>query len=129
MKPSASVDEGADDFVEVRLAADTDLADGSMMSFMAPGLEPIAVYRVSGTLYATQDRCTHAHASLTRGHLDDHRVTCPVHGATFCIVTGQALCFPATESLRLFRVWVRDGVIYGDLRNAARLAGEMESAG
>jgi nitrite reductase/ring-hydroxylating ferredoxin subunit len=121
MKPSTIVDEDADDFAQIRLAVDADLAEGSMISYKPPGLEPIAVYRVLGTLYATQDRCTHAQASLTRGHLEDHRITCPVHGATFCIMTGQALCFPATEPLRLFRVWVRKGIIYGDLSDAARL--------
>ena len=127
MRPSTAEDEDAGDLGQIRLAAESDLADGSMMAVKPPGLERIAIYRLAGRLYATQDSCTHSNASLAQGYLEDHRVICAAHGGEFCIRTGAALCFPATEPLRCFRVWVRDAVIYGDLTGAVRQADGAES--
>lgn len=122
MKPSTTDEQGTRDLGQIPLAAEGDLADGAMMAVKPPGLERINLYRLDGRVYATQDSCTHSNASLAEGLLDGHRVICAAHGAEFCIKTGEALCFPATEPLRQFRVWVHDGIIYGDLTEAVRQA-------
>lgn len=106
------------DLACVPLLAAADLPDGTMMAVKLRGLEPIALYRVGGAVHATQDTCTHAQASLTEGELEGQSVWCPVHSAQFCIRTGEALRFPATEPLRVFRVWIQDGRICADLREA-----------
>jgi nitrite reductase/ring-hydroxylating ferredoxin subunit len=108
------------DLRAVRLLAAAELSEGTMRAVRVAGIEPIALYRVNDTVRATQDTCTHAQASLTEGELDGEQVWCPVHAAAFCLRTGAALRFPATEPLRVFPVWIDDGYICVDLRAARR---------
>jgi nitrite reductase/ring-hydroxylating ferredoxin subunit len=70
----------------------------------------VAVYNVDGTLYATQDECTHADGPLSDGHLDGPMVVCPWHDSCFDVATGEVLKGPATEPLRVYRVIV-DGEV------------------
>jgi nitrite reductase/ring-hydroxylating ferredoxin subunit len=102
----------------VRLLDADELPDDGMKAVKPDGLEPVAVFRVAGEFYATQDTCSHAQASLSAGFLDSDRVGCPVHTGEFCIRTGKALCFPATVDLRTFKVWREGGEIFADLSNA-----------
>jgi nitrite reductase/ring-hydroxylating ferredoxin subunit len=96
-----------DEWVEVGPIAD--LAPGEMMRVdIEP---PIAIYNIKGKLYATADTCTHEVAPLTEGFLDDDVVECAFHFAKFCVRTGEALTFPATEPLDRYDVDVRDGMI------------------
>lgn len=77
---------------------------------MVLGIEPpIAVFRVGGDLLATSDTCTHAASSLADGYIDDDVVECLLHGAKFCLRTGAALSFPATQPLRCYPVRAVDG--------------------
>ena len=115
----------SEDLQTVRLLAASDLGEGSMRAVRISGIEPIALYCVNGAVHATQDTCTHAQASLTEGELDGEQVWCPVHAATFCVRTGRALRFPATEPLRVFPVWVDEGYICADLRTARRCEEEQ----
>jgi len=79
------------------------------------GGPPLAVYNVDGRFHATDDTCTHARASLTDGDLDGDEVICPVHMGTFCVRTGEALSFPASQPLRTYPVSVEDGVVWAAL--------------
>lgn len=108
----------------VCLLQDAQLHEGCMTSISVPGVEAIALYRVAGQVYATQDTCTHAQASLSEGELEGDQVWCPVHAASFCVRTGAALRFPAAEPLRTFRAWVEGGAIYADLTSARRQTDE-----
>ena len=56
--------------------------------------EDILLSNVNGTIYATQNRCGHQNASLARGTLSGHVVTCPLHAATFDVRTGKNLTGP-----------------------------------
>jgi nitrite reductase/ring-hydroxylating ferredoxin subunit len=78
------------------------------------GQSALALYRVGGEFFATDDRCTHQEASLSDGYLQDRTIECPRHQGVFDIVTGKALSAPATESLRTYpvrveneRVWIQ----------------------
>jgi nitrite reductase/ring-hydroxylating ferredoxin subunit len=82
------------------------------------GLEPIAVFRVGGAFYVTQDTCSHASAALTRGWVEGFEICCPVHEGRFDMRTGAALCFPASEPIKTFPSQVRDGEIWADLSQA-----------
>jgi nitrite reductase/ring-hydroxylating ferredoxin subunit len=104
----------------VVLCAAGALLPGEMMAIELEGLERIALYRVGGAYYASQDTCTHAQASLTEGWLEGDRVGCPAHAAEFCVRTGRALCFPADRPLRVFPVWLEDGAVLADLSGAER---------
>ncbi|MGH8610107.1 MAG: ferredoxin, partial [Gammaproteobacteria bacterium] len=39
-------------------------------------------------------------------------ITCPRHGARFCIKTGEALSPPAYEAVTTFPVRVEDGMVF-----------------
>ncbi len=69
----------------------------------------VAVYNVDGKFYATSDICTHAHAHLSDGYIEDDIVECPLHQGRFHIPTGKAISAPVTEDVRTFPVRVEDG--------------------
>jgi nitrite reductase/ring-hydroxylating ferredoxin subunit len=56
--------------------------------------EVILLSNVNGTIYATQNRCGHQNASLAKGTLNGHVVSCPLHAATFDVRTGKNLTGP-----------------------------------
>jgi 3-phenylpropionate/trans-cinnamate dioxygenase ferredoxin component len=64
----------------------------------------VRVARVGGTLYAFEDRCTHDDSPFDDASIEDSEITCPRHGARFCLRTGEALSPPAYEPLRIFEV-------------------------
>lgn len=68
----------------------------------------VAVYNVEGTLYATQDACTHTGGPLSEGKLDETIVICPWHASCFDVTTGEVLMGPAKKALQTYRV-VTDG--------------------
>src|SRR5947209_20528287 len=76
------------------------------------GGEIIALYNVDGTIYATDDTCSHAQASLSDGWLEDNEITCPLHGAVFDVTTGQPMCLPATKPVRTYTVRLEGEDIY-----------------
>ena len=75
------------------------------------GKTDIAIYRLEGTLYATDDICTHAYASMSDGFIEDGQIECPLHGACFDIKTGKALTAPASIDLKTFPVKVEGGKV------------------
>ncbi len=83
--------------------------DGTFRTFL--GDEPVCLYNLGGTIYATQDTCTHAQASLADGFVDGENIECPLHQALFHIPTGRAVGAPATVDLRLFKVKVERGAV------------------
>jgi 3-phenylpropionate/trans-cinnamate dioxygenase ferredoxin subunit len=74
----------------------------------------VALFNVDGCLYALEDRCPHAGASLAMGRLDGTRVTCRAHGLSFDLGTG---CMRGDDGLRArtYSVRVREGRIEVDL--------------
>jgi nitrite reductase/ring-hydroxylating ferredoxin subunit len=54
----------------------------------------ILLSNVDGKIYATSNRCGHQNASLSKGSLNGHVVTCPLHSATFDVKTGKNLTGP-----------------------------------
>ena len=83
---------------------------GSMVGVDVGDLR-LAIYNVTGEVYATQNVCTHAFAILSDGWLDGCTVECPLHGGRFDVTTGRALGDPAEEHLRVYTVRVVDGEI------------------
>ena len=62
----------------------------------------VRVVRVNGNLYAFEDRCTHDDAPFDDAPIEGSEITCPRHGARFCLRTGEVLSPPAYEPLRIF---------------------------
>ncbi len=87
-----------------------DLPDGE--AFRIDTEPPIAVFHSDGELFALDDTCTHQDASLSDGWIEDCRVECPLHAASFDLRTGEPTCLPARRRVRTHRVAVIDGIIH-----------------
>ena len=72
----------------------------------------VALYRTAGTVYATDDTCSHAAASLCEGNYHGYVVTCPRHGGPFDIRTGRAVKMPAIAPIEVFPVRVDGGDVF-----------------
>jgi 3-phenylpropionate/trans-cinnamate dioxygenase ferredoxin subunit len=75
---------------------------------------PICLISVDGTVHAIHDVCSHALESLSGGWVDADRIECPRHGATFSVITGEALSPPASAPVPTFAVAVHDGRVLVD---------------
>ena len=71
----------------------------------------IAVFNVDGEFHAVENLCTHDYAELTDGEVCGNVVICPLHGAEFCLRTGEALSPPAYEPVATFPVRVEGGTV------------------
>jgi nitrite reductase/ring-hydroxylating ferredoxin subunit len=83
------------------------------------GTNVIAVYNIDGEVYATDDECTHAAASLADGMLEGETIECALHFGAFNVKTGEAVQAPCFTALRTYKVKVRDGKVYVDLEKEA----------
>lgn len=95
----------------IRACAVEDLPPGEVMRVAAN--PPIAVYNIDGEFYATSDLCTHDNSSLSEeGFVENGRVECGWHYATFCIKTGAVKSPPASQPLASYDVHISDGVVF-----------------
>lgn len=88
----------------------TDLADGEMRCFEHIGCDGIVVCRVGGELFALTNNCSHAATPLSEGRLRRYGLTCPLHGASFDVRTGEHSGPPAWEGVQCHAVSEVDGV-------------------
>jgi 3-phenylpropionate/trans-cinnamate dioxygenase ferredoxin component len=96
-------ESGAGGFLRVCTVAD--LPDPGK-KLVKVGQRTVALFRVSGRFWATDDRCTHDGGQLVAGRLEDHTIICPQHGARFDIRTGSVLSPPASVDLAVHEVKV-----------------------
>jgi 3-phenylpropionate/trans-cinnamate dioxygenase ferredoxin subunit len=73
----------------------------------------VGVYNCEGTFYAIEDRCSHDEGPLCEGDWEPELcvVVCPRHGSRFDLQTGIPLTLPAFESVQVFPVVERDGML------------------
>ncbi|MEJ0050979.1 MAG: non-heme iron oxygenase ferredoxin subunit [Methylovirgula sp.] len=77
--------------------------------------EPIALYRISGEVFATHNICTHQYALLSEGYLDGDCIECPLHQACFDVRTGAVVSGSAETSLKIYPVRIEDDDILVDV--------------
>jgi len=65
-----------------------------------------------GTVWALNNTCTHAEASLAGGWVENGHVECPLHSSKFCLKTGAVQGLPATDDTIAHRVEVRGHDVY-----------------
>lgn len=94
-----------------RVADEGEIADGAAKMVYFAG-EQVALVRSAGRLYAVANRCSHANASLADGTVTDGALTCPSHGSTFDLATGEPSCGPANRPVATYGVRSRDGGIW-----------------
>ncbi len=98
----------------VSVASRAALGDGDMLPVEAEG-KPIALYNLDGTVYATDNVCTHAFAMLTDGWLDGEVIECPLHAGRFEIKTGKGLGPPIPCDLKTYKVRIVGDEVQVDL--------------
>lgn len=100
----------------VKIASVADIPANEVRAFEYNDRQ-IAIYNCNGTLYATNNICTHQYAELHEGFFDtdDCVIECPLHGARFSIETGAVLALPAYQPLETYDIQVVDGDILVNL--------------
>ncbi len=68
--------------------------------------QSLALFRVGGAYYATEDVCTHDGGPLAEGRLEGEEIECPRHGARFNVKTGEVLSLPAVAPVPIYPVKV-----------------------
>lgn len=84
--------------------------DGSLTRVEVDGHELVVVHQ-GGEFFAVPDRCTHAKKPLHDGELEDGKIRCIYHGATFDLRSGKAT-LPAIKPLACYATAVEDGRVY-----------------
>ncbi|MCP1576192.1 naphthalene 1,2-dioxygenase system ferredoxin subunit [Herbaspirillum rubrisubalbicans] len=79
---------------------------------VAAGGKELALYRVDGQFYATDNICTHGHARLCDGFLEGHEIECPLHQGKFDIRDGRAMCAPLTVDVRTYPIRIEEGKVF-----------------
>ncbi len=95
----------------INVAKVTEIPVGSAKVVEVNG-KKIALFHVADQFYALDDRCSHAEASLAKGYVEDGSISCPLHGARFCLETGKNLCLPAVTPVSSYEVKVQGEDIY-----------------
>ena len=72
----------------------------------------LAVFNLGGTLFVTDDQCTHGPGSLSEGDIYDDVVECNFHGGVFNIKTGEVVSPPCMIPLKTYAVSVSNGAVY-----------------
>ena len=73
----------------VTVAKVSEVEPGQLKHVELNGDTQICLANVDGTIYAIGGECTHAGGPLGEGDLDGKVVTCPWHGGTFDVTTGE----------------------------------------
>ena len=101
---------------QTALCAVNELAEGEMRGAVLADGRRIALYNINGTIYATDDTCTHELASLSEdGCLDGEQVVCGWHFCSFNVPTGAACNSPCIVPLKTYCVVVVDGAVHVEL--------------
>ena len=95
------------------VAKTEDVPEGEALQVQL-GEEPIAIYNLGGTFYATHDICTHALAHLSDGYIDGDCVECPLHGGVFHIPSGQCRSGPVQKPVRIYPIRQERDVLFID---------------
>ncbi|MGF7188557.1 anthranilate 1,2-dioxygenase ferredoxin subunit [Robbsia andropogonis] len=80
-----------------------DFTEGEPTAVFA-GDRQIAVFRLGDEVFALNDLCSHGHARLSEGFVEDGCVECPLHQGLIDIRTGAPRCAPITEPVRVFPI-------------------------
>ncbi len=89
----------------IKVAETKEVPPGTAKAVEAEGRK-IALFNSGGAYYAIDDTCTHRGGPLSEGELEGTVVTCPWHGATYDITTGNVLGPPAPEGVAHYNVQV-----------------------
>jgi 3-phenylpropionate/trans-cinnamate dioxygenase ferredoxin component len=89
------------------------LPDGALAPVMVDG-HGLVVARRGSEVLAFQATCPHEKADLAQGRIENGRLVCPRHLASFSLVDGEASRGWTLDCLKLYPVRVTDGTIAVD---------------
>jgi naphthalene 1,2-dioxygenase ferredoxin component len=98
----------------IDISAADKLPEDDVIGVLAAGKD-LALYRVEGQVYATDNLCSHGQARLCDGFLEGFEIECPLHQGKFDIRNGKPLCQPVVEAIRVYPVKIENGRVYLDL--------------
>jgi nitrite reductase/ring-hydroxylating ferredoxin subunit len=83
------------------VARSSDLEEGSVLGVKIREFS-LALYRIEGVVYATNNICTHGFALLSDGYLDGDCIECPLHQGLFHVPTGEVRSPPVSEPIATY---------------------------
>ncbi|MCH2135963.1 MAG: non-heme iron oxygenase ferredoxin subunit [Phycisphaerales bacterium] len=95
----------------VKVAMVEDVQPGIPLAVQAGG-HKLAMCNIDGEMYAIDEMCTHADASLCDGDIEGCSIVCPLHFGSFDIKTGEALDPPACVNLKTWETKVVEGEVH-----------------
>lgn len=74
----------------------------------------VAVFRINGNLYCVSNICPHRHATrIFEGIVKDLKVTCPLHGWTYSLETGENVDkTQGIKNLIKYDIFENDGKVF-----------------
>lgn len=110
-EPAARVETKMDELTQLCGVAEVD--ESQPKRVCVPGRDDVAVYKILGEIYVTDDLCTHSTASLSDdGYLEGHVIECTWHQGKFDVRTGAVMAPPCVQPLRTYAPVIKEGVIY-----------------
>ncbi len=93
------------------ICPETELSAEGNRKIFDLGDNHIMIARHQGELYAVESMCSHAMFELDEGDISNCSISCPLHGAHFCLKTGEPLKGPALEPIATYTVRIHNGMI------------------
>tara|TARA_B000000475_G_scaffold26090_1_gene20356 strand:+ start:343 stop:729 length:387 start_codon:yes stop_codon:yes gene_type:complete len=84
---------------------------GKEAVFKVNGRNVLIVRSLEGDLFAVEDNCPHANATLSGGRFRNGFYACPHHGARFELSTGKSMTNLSTKPLICFDIKEESGKI------------------
>ena len=92
------------------VASTMELTEGQQMFIELDG-EEILLCQHENQYYAVAYLCSHAEFSLEGGSMQNGSITCPYHGAEFCLKDGSVVAPPAYEAIKTYPLKVEGDTI------------------
>ena len=88
-----------------KLATTTDFADTDRKYCEVDDDTQLGIFKVGDAdFYAVEIWCSHQRVSMITGYVEGCELTCPLHGASFDLKTGEALGLPASMPIQTYEL-------------------------
>jgi len=92
----------------IDLCSTAEVTPGNALRVETAGLA-LAVFKVDGEFYVTDDACTHGPGLLSEGFIEGEVVECNFHNGQFNIKTGEVVAPPCMIPIKTYKTVVENG--------------------